>query len=214
MFIDKDEFMQLMIKKEDLCSELKQYLEDGKSFKMLRHPLIYAVPYHESENAMLNYRLKLKQEELQHHLDRNELALYVFTHERPWRLDAFTKICERLTNEEYWKLLGETWVDSENIWANLKTWKILLTAERPLRQEFMSKQDRKLLDRLPQKLTVYRGCIIGKNHDGLSYTLNRDVAVKLGNRYNKKGDVLKRDIDKNQIFAYIGERDEAEVIIL
>jgi hypothetical protein len=92
----------------------------------------------------------------------------------------------------------------------------------------MTEEERKFLADLPELITVYRGYQpLTGNEDGMSWTLDRDVAQRLGNRWwttavddkpltdpLNRGQVQERVIQKSEIFAYLGGRKESEVIIL
>jgi len=210
----------LLNKQEPLCDELKMYLTDIGGFYALRHPLIYAVPYFASQNALLNYQLQVRKETAKKYKKEGVLEKYIFLHERPYRLAAFDEVKSRLQNPEYWMLLHDIWIDSENIWQNKKIWKRLLTAKKGLRHCFMVKDDRVALFDMPQIITVYRGCS-ELNKDGYSWTLSEDKASMFAVRYKsfKKsgqaaGMIISKQIDKKKIFAYTNQRNEQEIIIL
>ena len=85
---------------------------------------------------------------------------------------------------------------------------------RRARDYFMSKEDRKYFDSLPEQVVVYRGYLQGKNKTGFSYTLNKERAEWFANRFSGDGKVYERTVRKDKIVAYTNRRDEQEVIIL
>lgn len=188
------------------------YLENGTSFQMLRHPLLYSVPYSPSQNALINKRYELICKRLDKAKREKDYESYVFIYERPYRLNAFIEIESYLDDKEYWKLLSSLWVDSENIWQNIKTWKKLLKKKQVTKNFFMSEEDKSKFDKLPDLLTVYRG--YRRNKDGLSYTLDKEKAIWFSKRFHKEGNVLEVTIPKSKIFAYTNSRSEQEIIIL
>lgn len=66
----------------------------------------------------------------------------------------------------------------------------------------------RLYESLPNELTVYRG---GTSQDGISWTLNKDVAKYFARRNN--GDIFERRIKKEDIKAIILAMDEEEIIL-
>jgi hypothetical protein len=203
----------------ELHSDLALYLTTGEPFSMLRHPLVFGVPYSEEMNNFYNKRYALMSEEIEKAINEGAIHRYVFMHERPYRLDAFVKcIANRVVSDtDYWELLGSAWIDSENIWQNQTIWRRLLKSPRPHKHTFMDEDDRKAFKALPSQLTVYRGCRPGQNEAGMSWTLDRDKAVWFSIRYKSKGTsphVLERTISKRKAFAYLGGRNESEIIIL
>lgn len=212
--ISSKEMFELLSKKEELNKELIPYLEDGDSFKMLRHPIIYSVPHFDNMNAYINKRYSVLKEEISKCLEREEWEMYVYKHERPYRLQAFLNIYSELNDSEYWDLLSSIWIDSENIWQNKNIWITLLKERYESKHLFMSQDDRNMFDALPDEFMVYRGYLIGKNEDGLSYTTDKKKAQWFSKRFSKDGAVISKLVRKEDVFAYTNERDEKEIIII
>jgi hypothetical protein len=186
---------------------------------MLKHPLVFGVPYHEEMNNHYNKSYEVKKQAAADALTTGKLFRFVFLHERPYRLDAFLECTEKATvpDEDYWELLGEMWTDSENIWQNLSTWKRLMRSKRNHRHLFMDEEEREVLKALPKQLTVYRGCTRNQNEHGLSWTLDKVKAKWFSERYvraHERPCILEKTIPKSKVFAYLIGRGENEVIIL
>jgi len=213
------EFQKILSTKEDLHEDLVPYLEDiGKgSFPMLRHPLVFSVPHFEQLNSLTNKRYLYIKERVRVHFDKKEFSEYVFFHERPYRLQAFIDCHKLLPDMQYWKLLSEIWIDSENIWQNLPTWKKLLKSKRKHKHFFMNKYEINFLKKMPDTITVYRGCTSGLNEGGLSYTTLESKAIWFANRFGEskgKSKVIERQVQKSEVFAYINGRKENEIILI
>lgn len=210
-----DSFQELLNKKEPLRKELMKYKGELKGMPVVRHPLVYSVPHDESFNALLNKRYELIKAECEKALAKKDYGKYIFWHERPYRLDAFMEKMNFLTDRKYWKILGEIWVDSENIWQNLPKWKKLLKAERSSKYLFMEGDDYKMFKTLPERITAYRGYVPNQNENEISYTLEKENAEWFAKRYWKKnGQIKELSVPKEKIFAYINTRTEKEVIII
>jgi hypothetical protein len=195
---------------EELHSDLVPYLEDGALGKQLRHPLVYLVPMWDNGRANAYYQQKVK--DSQEALAQGKYQKFVYLHERPYRLDAFIEVADRLTDTEYWKLLGSIWTDTENQWQNLDKWSELLDSDRPSKNYLMDEEEDQFLRSLPDTVTIYRGCQKELNQKGLSWTLKRDKAKFFANRLGKRGIVLQRTISREQIVALFMGRNEWEVV--
>jgi hypothetical protein len=209
-------YQDLLSKQEELHQDLVPFLDTKNSnmFPTLRHPLVYSVPYTPQMNALLNKRYEVLSEQVKKHLDEKKYSSYVFKHERPYRFQALLDVYMLLDDKEYWELVSDVWVDSENIWQNLKHWKKLLKQRGETKHFFMDEDDKKDFDNLPDKLIVYRGYIKGKNEKGLSYTTDENKAKWFAKRFYKDGQVTSRYIDKKDVFAYTNRRSENEIILI
>ena len=206
----------IKIEQQELNPDLMPYLEKGRLFPMLRHPLVYSVPYYEGLNQMINRQYEMKLKMIADYVKKSDWSGYIYAHERPYRLQAFLQLSRKheISDREYWELLGEIWTDSENIWAYKAQWKRLLSSDRGEKEFFMSEEDREALKSLPDKITVYRGYQPGKNKTGFSYSLSEEKARWFSKRFRTDGEVAKREIQKSKIFAYTNARSEQEVIII
>lgn len=193
-----------------LNPDLEPYLEDGVIGRQLRHPLVYQVPLWSNGHANALYEQKVKA--VKDAFANNKYSSYIFLHERPYRLNAFSLIQSKLSDTQYWSLLSEIWTDTENQWQGLDKWKQLLLSNRPSRHYLMNEEEFNLLQSLPDEVTIYRGCQKGINEDGLSWTLNKSKAKFFANRFSKEGIILEREIPKSDIIAVLLGRGESEVI--
>lgn len=206
---------EIFNRQENLVEELQPYLQNIGSFKALRHPLVYSVPHSEHMNAFVNEQYSQKVLQINECVDSENYTKYVFLHERPYRLHAFLNISLYLTDKQYWTLLRDIWVDSENIWQNKQSWKNLLLSPRKNKSEFMNKEERKYLKSLPSNITVFRGYDEKKGDpEGFSYSLNPDIAKKFASRFSKNPVIKTRDLKKSEIFAYLQTRNEEEIIVI
>jgi hypothetical protein len=202
----KDELSQ------ELLPELLPYVEQGSLGEQLRHPLLYQVPL--LNNGGANRLYKFKVEETQRALAEGNFTKYVWLHERPYRIDAFIEVANKMTDRCYWETLSVIWSDTENGWQNLSEWQRLFDSDRPEKRYLMDEDDNyETYSNLPDVVTVYRGCQKNQNENGLSWTLNKERAQFFANRLGKQGIVLEKTVKKNQIVAVLLGRNEEEVII-
>jgi hypothetical protein len=199
---------------EPLHEDLVPYIEDCSLLgKILRHPLVFSVPYHEQFNGFLNKQYEAKKESLQRYREDKNWIGYLFIHERPHRLDAFLEIMAELSHEDYWRLLGDLWSDSENIWQNYWAWQFLLGSCRPGQEFLMEERERQELARLPERVRVYRGHQ-DQNELGYSWTLSYHVARWFADRFgSQKGEVVTGLVFKEAIKALLLGRQEVEVVV-
>lgn len=204
-----------MYQSAELHPDLQEYYIVQNGIPMIKHPLVFSIFHTDIQNYIINQQYEWKKKSLKEAVKNKNWSSYLFLHERPYRFDAFISISDKLEQQPklYWELLGDIWVDSENIWQNKSRWKFLMeTGPKKNREYFMSEEDREIFKNLPETLTVYRGYV--RNKSGFSYTLDEDKAKWFAKRFGKNGKVVKRIVNKDEIFAYKNDRNEQEVIIL
>jgi hypothetical protein len=217
-----DRLHQLLETREDLDPELAAYLDTDGHFgwQMLRHPLVYSVPYMPQMNALHNEQLRRKTEELDRAIAARNYTRFVYLHERPYRIDAFRRLVffHDVNDHEYWTLLGDIWTDTENLWQNVDVWRRCLTSPRPHRHDMMSADERACyVNVLPDEITVYRGYDERGTARGLSWTTNKIVAKFFARRLSEPGATLylaQGTVDKADVLAYFDGRSEYEVVVL
>jgi len=174
----------------------------------IRHPLLYCVLYFEQENAMLNAGLEAKKKYLAECLAENNISGAITMYEKPHRFDALWRYRNKITDDAlFWKLFGDLWTGSENIWQNQRTIKKLLGLGRPQHEEMMSAKERATLAKLPEQVAIYRGHQ-GVNKHGWSWTLDEGKAWWFARRYGERGWVRRRVIPRDKITAYFDQEQE------
>lgn len=208
---------------ETLNRELKCYLEDDDTWgKILRHPLVYAIPYFPALNAQHNAMLKRKKALLIDAVKDHDWHSYIFIHERPYRLMALIDVMDEMTDAEYWSALGQAWIDSENIPRSKTTWGRLLSAFRDDKHAIMNDDERDELAAMPDEFVIYQGHTSARD-DGWSWTIDADKAVWFANRFvNLESHsspvpiepmVSTATIAKSDVLAYFDRRGESEILI-
>jgi hypothetical protein len=188
----------------DLHPDLVAHLEPMEKFgQMLRHPLMYAVPYfgpfsHEHLNRLYEFRCA----QLSHAMATHDFSLFVFTHERPHRLSALQQVVPYMDEADFNKLLFDVYVDSENISQNLDEWVDLLEPLVGL-DAWDSTQD------LPDELTIFRG----GSKTGISWTLDLEKAKWFAQRMGQLRPVWQTTVFKDEIVGFTNARSESEVIL-
>jgi hypothetical protein len=147
--------------------------------------------------------------------EKRNWSTYIFLHEGPHRLHALTE-CIRfgLSGPEYWSLVGDVWVDSENIHQNLQEWRRVWRSQEPGREKCMNDDERAVLASLPDLVQVWRGTAYQKSIRGISWTTIRDKAKWFAKRFSHGGLVAEATVAKKDIKAVFLERKESEVVSL
>jgi len=155
----------------------------------------------------------------QYFRDKDWISL-LDTFETPYQLLAFAVVSEQMTDIEYWETLRFVWMSTENPFQCLGHCVKLFSSRRASRDRLMSDQDRAALDGLPEKLRIYRGYSPKfQNKKGISWTLRREVAQRLGGRRgrymaNEEAEIRDETVKKDGIIAYMNFRNEEEIIYL
>lgn len=202
---------------EDLHPDLEPWVEEEGTFgPILRHPLVYSLFYAPPLNKSINQQYTHKLEALAEYEAEGNWSGYVFIHERPYRVTAFTAIEGNLEDAEYWELLARIWTDSENIRQNPEVWEGFLRSERPAREQMMNAEERAVLDGMADEFTVYQGHTTARD-DGWSWTLNLKTAEWFARRFAELEDskpvVTTAKVFKADVTAYLNRRNESEIIV-
>ena len=126
------------------------------------------------------------------------------------------------TDKEFWEKLGEIYIQSSNNYHYRDEIIKLFKSPKKDKEYLMSKIDRITLEKLPNKIKIYRG--MSKEEDlsgsyGISWTLKYEVAEMFATTYLHNYDtkelkhiVKELTVNKNQIVAYFSSRQEEEII--
>jgi hypothetical protein len=209
------DFKKLLTEPTELHPDLVDYVMEGALGLMIHHPLVIDLTYRPGYAGWVNGLYKFKKERLADDLKKGEFASYVFLHERPYRFEAFEEIADKMGEAEYWKLLGEIWIDSENIRQHLKAWKRLWRKSKTYRDFVMETEEIRELNAMPDVITIYRGIQYKSQKRGISWTLSKEKAEWFANRWlrkNQTAKVLSGTIKKDKVLAYFKGRNEQEIV--
>lgn len=142
---------------------------------------------------------------------------YLVLIEKPYRLDAFIEIQDRLSDAQYWRNLEFVFSITEYVHENSAKWLSLLNSKRRFRPLMMMRKDRKIFKTLPETITIYRGYQHGKfrHKMGLSWTLLKEKAIWFAHWRSENGSpkVVAGSCRKTDVFCYTNGREEQEIII-
>ena len=159
------------------------------------------------------------------HLFNNVLACYTEIAEdstldeifdkiqQPHKMVWFYCVCPHLSDADYGRLLKKSWITEGNPNQDGRiTQETSVMLFRHAKKDcIMSKEELGYYQGLPDVLTVYRGVSPGRARIGLSWTNNKEVALRYKKRFeeeNKKGFILKAMVAKEHVLAYFKQDDE------
>lgn len=215
---DTDVLDELLVSlRKALPKELRRYTYKSDLGLCIHHPLVVEIMAHPSYAHLIAKRFEMKKAHIDECLATHNYSSYVFTHERPYRVEAFQDIFYdlRKTPPEFWGLLSHVWTDSENIYQHLDTWMAVWDESIPDRHYVMTEEERAILADLPATIEVWRGVKYDSAVEGMSWTIDRDKAIWFANRWIRKDDTPKlvtATVEKDDVLAYFDGRGESEIV--
>lgn len=126
--------------------------------------------------------------------------------------------------EMFAELLGEHYTRCDDLYRYKDIVSYAFSVVKPYREKLMTKKELAYLDRLPDKVHIYRGMTVKeskKKSQGYSWTLKKKIAEFFAYEYrrnfstaNESKIVIEKIIDKKDILAVFLGRKEFEVIYL
>lgn len=124
----------------------------------------------------------------------------------------FESIKEYLSEKDYAEILVDYW--SASGIADVSKTKFLSWFKEANKTYLMNKKEQKKFDKLPERVTIYRGVNNADCKYGFSWTIDKRIAYWFANRYeDKQSYVYECTVDKKDILCYLDIRNEKEVII-
>lgn len=138
------------------------------------------------------------------------------------RFEKFLELKESLSDKEYWIALSYAYPSCDYLDRYYSEINDAFSSKRPYREFLMNKEESLFLNTLPEQITIYRGMFIQDyqtNYFGVSWTLSRKIAEFFMTNYQRtyyknkgKRMVYEKIINKSEVIAYFGERNEQEII--
>jgi hypothetical protein len=211
----------ILHRREELHPDLLPYVYESDVLgQVLKAPLVFIVPYLPPLSALANEMYHRKCDALGRAEAEGDWSKVVWLHERPYRLPAFLVLDGRLSDRDYWELLGSIWLDTENLYEDRATWLQALTATRSGRARWlMDEEERATLASLGSEITIYRGYSHPGGHLAPSWSLSRSKAEWFATRMvgfrpdADYGYLATATVSRNDVLAYIGGRGEREIIV-
>lgn len=203
-----------LFEKEQLHSDLAECVGEEYGLPVLKHPLVYSVPYLPVLNKSLNLLFSQKTEALGEASQARLWKACIELFERPYRVEAFCRYRDLMSDTEYWELLAMVWIDSENIRENQHVWEELLSSSRGCKQAFVGSGEE--LAAMPESFLIYQGRT-SERDDGWSWTVDEPTARWFAHRFAQ----LERSspvvtialVQRTDVLAYRQDRGESEIIV-
>jgi hypothetical protein len=131
------------------------------------------------------------------------------------RLPLILELRPYMRESVWFRLLGEEWSGCDNIGVHGREIRRAVGAKANIKQ-MMTASERRKLEAMPEKVTVYRGCG-NRNLRGLSWSTDRAIAEKFPKmmRYHAPDPILATaEVFKRDIVAFKTGRNESEIITL
>jgi len=194
---------------------LRIWVSESESlgFTMLRHPLVYQVPFYSWK--MANKSLEAKLEELQKAEANKNWSQYLWWYERPHRIPQLMGLWreKKITKDQLRELLGDVWRDTEmpRQFGIKKIVKLFRDAG------FINDTDGSGFNPIAVPTPIYRGVnSLSKNYvRGISWTRSPRTAEFFARRFagSTGGMVAKTMVDPAACLAVLSNRDEFEILV-
>ena len=85
-------------------------------------------------------------------------SYFILWVEKPFRFSEFLKYKNKLTDEEYWKILGDVFISTEIQTDRMDEWIEVFNSQRPNRECLMREdEDLDFFNQLPDQIEIWRG---------------------------------------------------------
>lgn len=129
----------------------------------------------------------------------DEMAFYYFLENK-----------DKLSDDMYWLLIRALWIQDGKC---TQQWKdLIFNSGRKRSHKIMKSADRQALNKLPNKVKIYRGCKEKLDENKFNWSTDKNFVE----RYIKKMSgyyIAEKEINKKDIFAYFNSRQEAEILL-
>lgn len=147
---------------------------------------------------------------------KNVYAIYAMVN-KPYALTFLKFVKDNLSAEDMAVILADAWINSEcpNMDVDVSKAELVEMFKQADKAHLMTEDERKLLAKLGDTVTVYRGLTSynAKNIRALSWTTDRKKAEWFAHRFSEKGTVYTAQIKKANILAVFMSRGESEIVL-
>ena len=129
---------------------------------------------------------------------------------KPYRMLWLKLIKDFISKKVFSEYLKDAWVsmDNPNQDANIKLNEIAKFFQYANKKALMDEEEYKIWEKIPQKITLWRGVATGREKKGFSWTDNRETAEWFANRWHRGGIIYEIKANKADVFAYFsGEKE-------
>ena len=210
-----EEFEEKTNRIEPLRKDLKRYLCFHENLWVIHHPFCNQLILDLERCALIHERIDELTAKADACFEAHDYEGYIYSLARVFRPEWLAKDAHLIPDDRYWTILSRIYWRLQFTYSNFDLFHQLFRADRPGRENLMEPDERDVLARLPDVLTVYRGYASEDDDeqdfaDGIAWTLDRRRAVWFANRHREPeiahrlitGKVLKKDV-----WGYFDGRD-------
>jgi hypothetical protein len=222
-------------RKEQLLPELYQFLANIEGEPYVRHYLCWSItpvnPFEESEqNHLANILYIFNKKMYERYLEEKDYdSILVHLDKQTkmgWFIKNYKKIYRDVGDEKYYKILRQILIYVDNHDHVRKHYSKLISRGNDHLQ-MMSKKERNQFDKLPKKLTIFRGTSSNKfvtpsnikKLFGNSWSLDREIPIWFSIKHSPKirGSkyiiLLTYKLKKSEVISYFTQRGENEIFL-
>lgn len=176
-------------RREPLRAELRPYLAKTRIGWFIRHPFANEMIPDMNRCAWLHQMIDERTAKADSCFEAQDWEGYINCIEIYSQPEWLAKDAHLLPDDRYWPLLRQVHGAQRSTHKRRELFDDLFRADRPGRENLMEPDERALLARLPDVLTVYRGYADDDDNDdegfedGIAWTLDRRAAVWYANRF-------------------------------
>jgi hypothetical protein len=186
---------------------LRPYLEQTELCWFIRHPFYNEPVYDLEKCAYIHQKIDCRTAQADACFEDGDWEGYLQCVEVPSQPEWFAKDAYLFQDDRYWCVLSRVYQGQWQTHKNRELFDRLFRADRPGRENLMDPDERRVLARLPDVLTVYRGYAANDCEgfaDGIAWTLSRRRAVWYANwkRDSDNPTVITGEVRKEDVWAY------------
>jgi hypothetical protein len=195
----------------DLDPELetaKKYIDGTWA---LQHPLCWYDEYQQKYHAFYNDRFYENKRKLKGYRNARRWRDYLRVYNKRYWPTALLAIEPLVPAKRWGALVREFWIDADEFWKDQDAWQKIAVAAKG-RVGLMTRDERKQLANMPNKVTLYRGAQ-RSSVEGLSWT----TSLKWGRHfaYKSYGHVWMGTANRSDVIAFFNKYgEEKEIVIL
>ena len=206
------EIEELLTRTEPLRKDLYEYLEKTNVGYFIRHPFCNDMISSLNRCALIHHTIDTRTAKADALFEAHDYEGYINCIEVYSQPEWFAKDADELPDDRYWPLLSRIYQTQKYTHYYRDLFDRLFRADRPGRENLMEPEEREVLAKLPDVLTVYRGYSDDDYEgyaEGISWTLDRREAVWHAN-WNHEHEyprVITGKVRKEDVWAYFDGGD-------
>ena len=205
----EDNSLPIHSRHEPLHPDLHGYLETLGSGTYIRHPFCNEMILDIDRCGSIHQHIDFLVGRSDACFENQDWEGYLQCVAAPHQPVYFEKDQDQFGDEQYWRLLREVYDNQKFTYYQQNRFNRLLRSTRPGRENLMSPEERALLARLPDELTVYRGFSddgCRTYAKGIAWTLDERQAVSYAMQFPDEGEpeVIRGRIRKQDVWAING----------